>query len=191
MQVDPTARCPHRASGWTLAQCTCRSSTCIAKTSYKTAEAFPWPARGPFLREDACACHALKARSFASVAILRVSVTRIAVCRLLVSALRAARPNRTTARRGRWACAWRGGTAPGYGSQVRLSGTALRYSYASHQRCLSGVSVIRPRALFPRPHRRTFRTHTDAHSKPIPTPTPAPSTHIPSCTLAFNFKHLP
>ena len=38
---------------------TCRSSTCIAKTSYKTAEAFPWPARGPFLREDACACHGL------------------------------------------------------------------------------------------------------------------------------------
>jgi hypothetical protein len=112
-----------------------------------------------------------------------------AVC--LRALLRAARPNRTTARRGRWACAWRGGTAPGYGSQVRLSGTALRYSYASHQRCLSGVSVIRPRALFPRPHRRTFRTHTDAHSKPIPTPTHAPSTHIPSCTLAFNFKHLP
>ena len=74
-------------------------------------------ARGPLLREDACA-------------ILRVSVTRIAVCRLLVSALRAARPNRTTARRGRWACAWRGRN----GSQVRLSGTALRYCSAQHPR---------------------------------------------------------
>ena len=74
-------------------------------------------ARGPLLREDACA-------------ILRVSVTRIAVCRLLVSALRAARPNRTTARRGRWACAWRGRNGSRgcrYGCQVRLLGTALRY----------------------------------------------------------------
>ena len=70
-------------------------------------------ARGPLLREDACA-------------ILRVSVTRIAVCRLLVSALRAARPNRTTARAA--------GTAARYGSQVRLLDTALRYCSAQHPR---------------------------------------------------------
>jgi hypothetical protein len=63
----------------------------------------------------------------ALVAVSRVSVTRIAVCRLLVSALRAARPNRTTARRGRWACAWRGRNDSQVLLPVRLPGTALRY----------------------------------------------------------------
>ena len=122
---------------------------------------------------------------FALVAVMRASVARER--RLLASAFAgsATQPDYCETRPLGVRVAGR------YGSRVRLSGTALRYSYASHQRCLSGVSVIRPRALFPRPHRRTFRTHTDAHSKPIPTPTHAPSTHIPSCTLAFNFKHLP
>ena len=131
-------------------------------------------ARGPLLREDACA-------------ILRVSVTRIAVCRLLVSALRAARPNRTTARRGRWACAWRGRN----GSQVRLSGTALRYGSQVLLRAASAPVILAHPHPFSRPNPRTFRAHTDAHTKLIPTPTHAPSTHILSRTRAINFKHLP
>ena len=135
---------------------------------------------------SACAA-AIPRVPFTLVAILRVSVTRIAVCRLLASALRAARPNRTTARRGRWACAWRGRN----GSQVRLSGTALRYGSQVLLRAASAPVILAHPHPFPRPYPRTFRAHTDAHSKLIPTPTHAPSTHILSRTRAINFKHLP
>ena len=151
---------------------TCRGNTDIANTTYKTTVAFPWLARAApsaqrcgvlhsasaVTAPPACAAtprlslrllllHALKARSLRLGC--RFARFRRTQRRLLASAFAgsATQPDncetRTTARRGRWACAWRGrngisalrygyqgrlsGTAPGYGSRVRLSRTAIRY----------------------------------------------------------------
>jgi hypothetical protein len=135
---------------------TCRSSTGTVNSSYKTAAAFPWlvraaPICAPRFSLRLLLLHALKARSLRLGC--RFARFRRTQRRLLASALRAARPNRTTARRGLLRDAAAGharggagtvlrlsgtairdgsqvrlpGTAPGYGSQVRLQGTALRY----------------------------------------------------------------
>jgi hypothetical protein len=124
---------------------------------------------------SACAA-AIPRVPFTLVAILRVSVTRIAVCRLLASALRAARPNRTTARRGRWACAGRGRNGSQgcrYGCQVRLSGTALRYGSQVLLRAASAPVILAHTrapsspisAHLPSPHRRTYKAYTHAHPR--------------------------
>ena len=78
-----------------------------------------------------------------------------------------------------------------YGCQVRLSGTALRYGSQVLLRAASAPVILAHPHPFSRPNPRTFRAHTDAHTKLIPTPTHAPSTHILSRTRAINFKHLP
>ena len=137
-------------SGWTLARAHAAATPAAA---YKAAVAFPWLVRAaPFCakvrglhsapaaaRDSAMCSHTALSRACCSFTHLRLAPSpwlpfcvvpphASAVC--LRALLRAARPNRTTARRGRWACAWRGRN----GSQVRLSGTALRYCSAQHPR---------------------------------------------------------
>ena len=162
---------------------TCRSSTCIAKTSYKTAEAFPWPAHAaPY-----CAKMPAPFCAFPSHA-SQFAVCLRALCRQRdpTGLLRDAAAGRARGGAGttlRYCCR--------YGCQVRLSGTALRYGSQVLLRAASAPVILAHPHPFPRPFPRTFRAHTDAHSKLIPTPTHAPSTHILSRTRAINFKHLP
>ena len=174
------AGCPHRASGWTLAQCTCRSSTCIAKTSYKTAEAFPWPARAaPFCAKmPAPATHLRLATSpWLPFCAFPSHASQFAVClralcgqRDPTGLLRDAAAGRARGGAGttlRYCCR--------YGCQVRLSGTALRYGSQVLLRAASAPVILAHPHPFSRPYPRTFRAHTDD----IQCLFPRPPTHLP------------